>query len=154
MSLQRQLRSMIGASSPASSVISTLSQIGLEIQKNGTLKVNDSKLASAMANSAELKKLFTNVDTADPANHGFAIQLRAFSNSVLGSDGLLPSRVEGLNTKLKDNQKDQDRLSDRLAATQARLQAQYSALDTKMAGIGTLSTYITQQIANWNKSTR
>ena len=43
-------------------------------------------------------------------------------------------------------------MNDRLAATKARLQAQYSALDTRMASISTLSTYISQQIANWNKS--
>jgi flagellar hook-associated protein 2 len=154
VSLQRQLRSMIGAPSSASSAFSTLSEVGLEIQTDGTLKLNDTKLTSALANPVELKKLFTNVDTADSANNGFAVQLRAFGNAVLGSDGLLTARMAGLSSKLTRNQEDQDKLSDRLAATEARLQAQYTALDTKMAGINTLSTYMTQQIANWNKSTR
>jgi flagellar hook-associated protein 2 len=40
-----------------------------------------------------------------------------------------------------------------MTSTEKRLRAQYTALDTKMAGLNTLSTYITQQIANWNKST-
>jgi flagellar hook-associated protein 2 len=151
--LQRQLRSMIGAPSSASSAFSTLSQVGLEIQADGTLKLNDTKFSSALANPAELKKLFTNVDAADPSNNGIATQLRAFGNAVLGSDGLLTARVAGLNTKLSNNQKDQDTLNSRLADTQARLQKQYSALDTQMANINTLSTYVTQQIANWNKST-
>ena len=106
-----------------------------------------------MANPTELKKAFTNVDTTTAANNGFANRLRSFGDAVLGADGLLTSRIKGLNTKLSSNQKDQDALSRRLDATQARLQAQYSALDTKMASISTLSTYITQQIANWNKST-
>lgn len=153
VSLQRQLRSLVGAPSTASSAFTSLSQVGIEFQSDGTLKINDAKLSNAMANPVELKKMFTNVDATTPANNGVATQMRALANSILGSDGLLTTRISGLNTKLARNQKDQDALNDRLAATQARLQAQYSALDTKMAGINTLSTYITQQIANWNKST-
>jgi flagellar hook-associated protein 2 len=153
VSLQRQLRNLVSSPSGASSVFTTLSQVGLEVQTDGTLKLNSTKLTSAMANPAELKKLFTNVDTTTAANSGIANRLRAFGNSMLGADGLVTSRIKGLNTKLTSNQKDQDKLSLRLDATQARLQAQYSALDTKMASISTLSTYITQQIANWNKST-
>jgi flagellar hook-associated protein 2 len=105
-----------------------------------------------MSNPVELKKLFTNVDSTTPDNNGFATKLRTLTNALLGGDGLLTTRLSGLSTKLSRNQKDQDTLSDRLDATRARLTAQYTALDTKMASINTLSTYMTQQIANWNKS--
>jgi flagellar hook-associated protein 2 len=154
VSLQRQLRNIVGSPSGASSVFSTLSQVGVQVQADGTLQLNSSTLTSAMSsNPAELKKLFTNVDLGTPANDGIANQLRTFGDSVLGASGLLTARVTGLNTALSSNQTDQDNLNTRLAATQARLQAQYTALDTKMASINTLSTYVTQQIANWNKST-
>jgi flagellar hook-associated protein 2 len=124
------------------------------MQTDGTLKLNSTQLTSALtSNSAELKKLFTNVDLTTPANNGVANRLRSFGDSVLGTGGLLTSRIAGLNTKLSSNQKDQDNLSSRIDATKARLQAQYTALDAKMASINTLSTYITQQIANWNKNT-
>ena len=152
VSVQRQLRNMIGAPSTASSAFSSLSQVGIQFQADGTLSINDTKLTSAMANPVELKKLFTNVDTATPANNGIATQLRGLANSMLGKDGALTARVAGLSANLTRNQKDQDAMNDRLAATKARLQAQYSALDTQMASISTLSTYMTQQIANWNKS--
>jgi len=99
-----------------------------------------------------VKKVFANADQANGANNGFATMINLFGNTVLGTDGLLTTRVAGLNKNLTSNKSDQDKLSDRLAATQARLQKQYTALDTKMASLTTLSTYITQQIANWNKS--
>ncbi|MEP6875173.1 MAG: flagellar filament capping protein FliD [Burkholderiales bacterium] len=154
VSLQRQLRNLVTSPSGASTVFTTLSQVGLEVQTDGTLKLNNTKLTSAMgSNPAELKKLFTNVDLTTPGNSGIANRLRTLGNAVLGTDGLLTSRIIGLNTKLTNNQKDQASLNNRLDATKARLVAQYSALDTKMAGINTLSTYITQQIANWNKNT-
>lgn len=152
VSLQRQLRGIVGSASGASSVFTTLSQVGLQVQTDGTLKLNSTVLNSAMANPTELKKMFTNVDLTNSGNGGFANRLRTLGDSVLGVTGLVTARVAGLNKSLQGNQTDQNNLNDRLAATQARLQAQYTALDTKMAGINTLSTYITQQIANWNKS--
>lgn len=154
VSLQRQLRNVLGSASGASSVFGTLSQVGLQVQADGTLKLNSTTLTNAMAtNPAELKKLFTNVDLTTPGNNGIANQLRTLGDAVLSSSGLLTSRVAGLNKSLTANQTDQANLNDRLATTQARLQAQYSALDTKMAGINTLANYVTQQITNWNKST-
>ncbi len=153
VSLQRQLRNIIGGSTGASTMYTTLSQVGLEVQSDGTLSLNSTKLSSALANPAEVQKLFTNVDLANPANNGIANQLRTYTDSVLGSTGVLTTSVQGLNDKLTRNQTDQDNLNTRLAATQARLTAQYNALDTQMAGINTLGTYVTQQIANWNKST-
>ena len=64
----------------------------------------------------------------------------------------MTTRVAGLNSSLSQNQTDQANLNVILAATQSRLQKQYSALDTQMSTISTLSSFVTQQIANWNKS--
>ena len=154
VSLQRQLRNMLGASSASSSVFATLSQAGLELQADGTLKINDTKLTAAMGNMPEVKKLFASNDVAGKgANDGFALRLRKFGDAVLGTDGMLTTRTAGLNTSLTANTKNQDAMSTRLAATEARMRAQYSALDTKMATLNALNTYMTQQIANWNKST-
>ena len=152
VTLQRQLRNMLTASSGASAVFTTLSQAGLEMQQDGTLKVNDARLSSALGNLGELKRLFANADVDGAgANDGIAVQLRKFGDAVLGADGMLTTRAAGLSAKLASNTKDQDRLNDRLADTETRLRAQYAALDTKMATLNALSAYMTQQIATWNK---
>ena len=153
VSLQRQLRNLLTASSSASSAFSTLSQAGLEMQAGGTLKINDAKLGAAMGNMAELKKLFANADASGGGNDGFARKLRALGDSALGTEGLLTARTDGLNRSLTANTKSQSAMQTRLDATESRMRAQYSALDTKMATLSALSTYMTQQIANWNKST-
>ena len=151
VSLQRQLRNILGASSTASSAFATLSDAGLEIQKDGTVNINDTKLSSALGNLGELKKLFANTDLTGATQDGFAQSMRSFGDSVLGSDGMLTTRTAGLNTSLTSNTKRQDEENTRLAATQARLQAQYSALDTQIASLTALNTYVTQQLTNWNK---
>ena len=116
------------------------------------LKINDTKLTAAMGNMPELKKLFANADLAGGGNNGIARKLRAFSDAALGVDGLLTARTEGLGKSLKTNADSQSAMQTRLDATEARMRAQYTALDTKMSTLSALSTYMTQQIANWNKS--
>jgi len=152
VSLQRQLRLVLTAPGTASSTFTNLSSMGLEIQADGTLRVSDTKLNAALAKLPEMKKAFANSDVADSDNDGFAQKLRALGDQVLGTDGGLAARTAGLNSTLKLNQERQDDITDRMTATEKRLRAQYTALDTKMAGLNTLSTYIGQQIANWNKS--
>ncbi len=152
VSLQRQLRTLIGGASTASATFSTLSQVGLETQSDGTLKLDATKFSSALADTASLKRLFTNVDAAQPANNGIGVILRGFANSVVGASGLLTARVAGLNGQISRNQKDQGTLGDRIAKTQARLTKQYTALDAQMASLNALGGYVSQQITNWNKS--
>jgi flagellar hook-associated protein 2 len=153
VSIQSQLRSVLGASSTASSMFSTLSQAGLEIQSDGTLKVNSSKLTTSLGNLSQLKSLFANVDSTGATQDGFAQRMRSLADAMLSTDGLLTNRTTGLATSIADNTKRQTEVQARLARTESRLRAQYTALDTKMASLTTLSTYVTQQIASWNKST-
>ena len=105
-----------------------------------------------MGDMGELKRLFSNADLAgNGANDGVAVRLRKFGDEVLGAEGMLTTRAAGLSSSLAANTSSQDKLNDRLANTEARLRAQYAALDTKMATLNALSTYMTQQIAAWNK---
>lgn len=154
VALQRQLRSLVAAPSGASSVFSSLSQVGVELQADGTLKVSDTKLVSALSsNLAEVKKLFANTSlTDDTSTNGVAQRLRSFGDTVLGTDGMLTTRKAGLSSNLTRNKDQQDAYTTRLESTEKRIRAQYTALDTKVASLTALNTYITQQITNWNKS--
>lgn len=152
--LQSRLRSMLGSSSAASTAFTRLSDAGFEMQQDGTLSVNSGKLDKALANLPELRLLFANSSLTDPSLDGFAKRLRTVADDALGIDGSLTTRNVGLTDKLDRNQKSQDRLEQRLAQTQARLEKQYTMLDAKLGSLNGLSSYVTQQIALWNKSSR
>ena len=49
------------------------------------------------------------------------------------------------------NGKAQEKVNANATAMQARLEKSYAALDTKMATLNALNTYMTQQITQWNK---
>ncbi len=106
-----------------------------------------------MANLGELSKLFANSAPGLPANDGVVLQMRKLTDRMLAFDGTLQSRTDGLQHRLDLNQTRQGQLEDRVTRTEARLRAQYSALDAQMNQLNGLSNYVQQQITNWNKST-
>jgi len=151
--LQRQLRNALTAPSGASSVYESLNSVGVTLQSDGTLKIDDTKLTSALnSNLTQVKNLFSNINATTPGDNGIATRMRMFADDMLASEGLLTTKTAGLNTSLTLNQKRQDDFTTRMALTEARLRAQYSALDTNMSRLTALNTYITNQVAAWNKS--
>lgn len=152
--LQRQMRALVGTSSGASSVFSRLSDIGLEMQQDGSLTVDATKLDAAFTKLPELKKLLANSDSLVPANNGIARQFRALGDAMLDADGVITTRTDGLNHRIEINQDQQDTLEARLAKTEERLRAQYTALDVKMGQLSAISAYVTQQMAMFTNSAK
>ncbi len=150
--LQNQLRALAGGLSGASTMFARLSDAGLQIQSDGSMTVDSTKLGNALGNLAELSKLFSNSSLTDPTLDGFAKRFRSATDAMLGINGSLSTRSDGLSQQLQRNQKDQDSLNTRLAGIEQRLRAQYTALDTRMASLNTQSSYITQQILAWNSN--
>jgi flagellar hook-associated protein 2 len=151
--LQRQMRALMGSSSGASSVFARLSDVGLEMQRDGSLSVTAGKLDTALANLPELKKLFANTDTLVPAKNGIARQFRTMGDSLLSIDGPMTTRTDGLRKRIDMNQDAQDRLDLRAAQTEKRLRAQYTALDATLGRLSSLSSYVTQQMNVLNNTT-
>ena len=151
-SLQRQMRGVLNMPSGASTAFARLSDIGLSLQRDGTMAVDAGKLDSATAKLTELKKAFSNTDTLTPANTGFARRYAELAAQVLGVDGNLTTRTEGLRQRLTKNNDDQSKLSDRIAHFQKRLVAQYTAMDTNLSKLNGLSSYVTQQLSAMNRS--
>ena len=150
--IQNQLHGLVSQTSGASTAFGTLSALGVELQKDGTLKLNDTKFAAALKNLPELTKALSNVDKAVPGNNGFAKKFAVWADNLLDSSGTLPGKTKAIQARIAANQKDQDRMNDRLAQIEQRMRAQYTALDSAMAKANALSKYVTQQITTWNKS--
>ena len=150
--LQRQLRSLVGTTSGASTMFGFMSDAGLQLQGDGSMTVNASKLDSALANLGELKKAFSSSSASDPTQDGFAKRFRVVTGAMLGIEGALTTRADGMAKALTRNQRDQDNLNVRLTGIEARMRAQYTALDATMARLNSSSSYITQQLASWTAS--
>lgn len=144
--LQRQLRSLVAAGSQASSTFRNLSDIGLSMQRDGTLSVDATKLNNAMGNLPELRKALAADDT-DAQKDGIARRYADLAQRVLGVDGTITTRTEGLRKRLSVNSENQAALEDRVDRFRARLVAQYSAMDANVSRLNALSSYVTQQLS-------
>jgi flagellar hook-associated protein 2 len=150
--LQRQLRALVNTGSGASAAFGRLSDVGLTMQRDGTLAVDGAKLDTATGNLAELKNAFANLDTGNSANDGFARRFSALATQVLGIDGSLTTRADGLRERLNKNGEDQTRLEERVDRYRTRLVAQYTAMDANLSRLNSLSAYMDQQLAALTQS--
>lgn len=150
LGLQSTLRSILGSGS-VGSAYSRLSDVGLERQTDGTLKVNTTKLTTALGDLGNLSTLFTK-NNSDAATNGFGLKVRDFARGLVAFDGRVSNKTTALQGAISRNSKDQDRVNDRATRVEADLRRQYGALDTQMAKWNGLSSYVNAQLAQWNKT--
>lgn len=143
--MQGQIRSAVTENTAASSVFDRLSEVGIQLQRDGSLSVNASKLDISLQNLDEVAELFSR-DDAVSTNDGVAVRLSDLIDSLTDSDGALSGKTEALRARLTRNQDEQDRMADRLTLVEARLKAQYTALDERMASLNGLNQYVSQQM--------
>jgi len=165
--LQKLMRDMFKTTYTGSTTgFEYLSNVGLELQTDGSLKVNGTKLTTAMGSMTSLQTLFT-YGTAGPVYNkqtdGFGVRFRELakellnasggSTSVSKDNGYVTNKAASLQASITRNSDEQDKVTTRAAVVEKRLRAQYSALDAKMATMTSLSSYVTAQLAQWNKTT-
>jgi flagellar hook-associated protein 2 len=153
------LRRMLAGTGPSSSSVYTrLSDVGLELNKDGlTLGLNTTKLSAAANNGNELQKMFT-TETGNPATQGFA---RRFSDYGKGAvvntkvasmrTGFLDRKGQAIEKKLGTNTAEQDKINAKADSFEARLRRQYSSLGSNVDRYNTIGSFLTQQTAQWNK---
>lgn len=148
LAVRRLLRDMVGQSSTASSVFSRLSDLGMDIKRDGAISVNGTTLGNALARPAEVGKLMSASGSGTEESKGLAVRLKALMEPMLASDGLVDGRSDSLRERLKRNQSDQERLNTRVEATRQRLLRLYQSLDGRVAQLNGLGSYVSQQFGS------
>jgi flagellar hook-associated protein 2 len=127
---------------------SSLSSLGISLQVDGTLKLDNDKLKTALADGGkQAASLFGGSD-------GFATKLNTQLDQWVGSNGVLASRTDSISQQLTALKAQQSTLDTRMQDLTARYQAQFTALDTLMSKLNSTSSYLQQQfdaLTNSNK---
>jgi len=152
-SLQTQLRQALQAPSGATAGFSTLSSLGIQLQRNGSLLVNNSLFSTALGDPAALAAAFS-AEAPGEANDGFGVRFTSLTNALTDADGLLQSRAEGLRSRIKRQQDKVSDLESRVARTEERLLRQYNTLDNNLGRLNGLGGYVSQQVTAWNNTKR
>jgi flagellar hook-associated protein 2 len=129
--------------------ISSLSQLGVTVNSDGSLALDTSTLSSAYAaDPAAVQQFFTQTgSTAAPATDGFAVQLDNLMTQVAGqNNSLLSTRISAVSNMMQQNTDQINSLNTMLSNEQNNLYTQYyqmenaiSQLQTNMSIVNTLS---------------
>lgn len=148
--LTNVLRSMM-RSVTASAPFNRLSDIGLELKSAGKMEISSTRLGAAFsAHFDALQNLFTKT-SADKTARGFGLKVSEFTDGLLDTEGMLSHRTDAIQAALRRNSSEQDKVSDRASRVEARLLAQYNAMDAAVARLNGLGSFVNQQITLWNK---
>ncbi len=151
----------------------TLKLLGMDLQKDGTLVIDDTKLSAKLdENLTKFADLFVDTDGFNnggaavgtpayyvdtTADSGLADKLvRAIDKAVKGftdtnnntSKGLFDSRTDDINSRIKTFQTQIDARQFRLEQFQANLEARFAALETTMARLQSQQQYLTSVAAS------
>ena len=134
------LRKQMTTAVTGSSGLTSLNDIGVSFQRDGTLAADDVKLSKALdTNLVAVSALFAGTD-------GYATRLTALTTDILGANGVISGRTAGLNDAIKQNSARQDDFEVRLSQTEKRYRTQFSALDSMMSKMQSTSSFLTQQL--------
>lgn len=121
---------------------STLTEIGIELQVDGTLKIVDEDVSQVLSQDfSKLGQLFA-------ASDGVAVRLYDKVDSYLQTGGLLDIRTEGLTAQIEDIGEQREASNERLAALESRLLRQFNALDSLLGELSNTSNFLAQQLSN------
>lgn len=139
--VQTQFHDVLNVALPSGSV-RTLSQLGITSNPTtGVLSVDSDKLAAALKDHLpDVQGLFTGDDSV-------ASKLATMADSYLSTNGYIAAATDGANDTIDDLQKQYDNTSARIDAKMAVYTAQFTALDTTVAQMNNISSYLTTQLA-------
>lgn len=78
--------------------------------------------------------------------HGFATKLNKLFGEML-DNRLIDSRIDGINSSIKDIDAQRETINQRLVDTEKRIRAQFTALDTTLASMTQTSNFLQQQLS-------
>ncbi len=141
--MQNQLRQTLNSVvNTGSSAYNTLTSIGITSKSDGTLTLDSTKLANALAtNSGAVTQLFSSTT-------GVAATLNSQLTSELATNGAVDSRSQTLVKQNNALSKEQTDLTTQMAALSSSLTTQFSTLNTLLSKLQTTSAYLTQAFAS------
>ncbi len=144
-SIKRHLQNMLTTPYKNTGVFSSLSQLGFETQKDGTLTVNDAVLSAAVDDNLES---VVSLLSGEEGEDGLAKQFQDYLDSMTSSTtGMLQGRRTSINNNI-------DRIDTRIESIEIRLEqrektmrARYSAMEELVSVFNAQSSYLTQQMS-------
>lgn len=145
-SVKRRLQDLLVTPQGTGGTFSTLSQLGFETQRDGTVTLNSSLLTTALTNDySGVIGLFTGDSTADGISSQFADYLGQVTDSA---DGIYVARKESTDSNIRRIDQRILNLEARMDQKESTLRAQFSAMEDLVSGLNAQGNYLLAQLAS------
>jgi flagellar hook-associated protein 2 len=152
--IKRHLQDMLTAVVPTDGTFTSLAQLGLETQTDGTLSVDNSVLKKAIEEDQEsiINLLSGPVDNEES---GIASQFEAYLTGLTNSsDGLLAGRQKSINDNIARLDANILKAEARLEKREETLRGQFNAMEQLVSVMNSQSSYLSTQLKSleglWN----
>lgn len=140
-SVQSQIRQAI-TSSVSGLDFGTLAEIGITTDENNNLVLDEEKLDQVLATDyASVSGLFS-------SETGVANKLNTILEGFVGTEGLLNTRTDGIESSIGRIDDQREQLAVRLESVEARYRAQFTAMDILVGQLQGIGDFLTQQLAS------
>jgi len=128
----------------------TLAELGVRTARDGTLSVDATALSGVLAKYPDaVEGMFASSSTA--AN-GLPARLKALSATAASTSYGLGASTARYTEAQKTLAKEQTKITDQSDAMTKRLTSQFAAMNARVSAYKSVQTFLTNQIAAWNKS--
>jgi flagellar hook-associated protein 2 len=123
----------------------SLSEIGVESDRYGVLSLNTETLNDNINSDVDgVQQFFVGTDDTN----GFAGSLEELTEFYTDSDGIIQNRIDSRDEQLSRLDDDYLAFESRMESLEARLFAQYNAMDLLVSQLNSTSSYIMAQLEN------
>lgn len=148
MAVKRNLQRMLTSPVDTGGALTTMSQLGLKTQKDGTLSIDDTALTETISSDMNgLEKLLAGSDGVDGIATLFKNYLDTTTDSV---DGLSATRQASTDRTLKAIERNILKMEVRLDKREEILRAQFDAMELLISNLNSTGSYLTQQLSQLN----
>lgn len=145
-SVEARLRSAMQSVLPGDG-LSRLQDLGISLQKDGSLELDEDALDGLLASrNADVAAFFA----GDGDDAGFAGRVDGMLEGILSARGLLSTATGGLETSIESLGRRYEQVERSIGQTMERYRTQFSKLDSMIATMNSTSQYLTQQFDMMN----
>lgn len=142
--VESRLRRVLGGATHNGGSFKILTDAGVTLQLDGTLKLDSNKLDKVVTNNlGALNEFFAGSAGQD----GLADSVDNMINEMTGAKGLIGSATDGLKQSMERMDQLYDQTQKRIDTTMSRYKSQFSKLDAMIAKMNSTSSYLTKQFA-------
>jgi len=146
--MKQSLQGLFSTTVDTGGSITSLMDLGIKINRDGTLTLNENTLSQQLSKNFEgVKALLLGSDTAT----GLADTLNDAIGDYALSDGYIGSEIDVIDERISRQENNYKVQMERLEKKYDLMAHQYAALDTYLSGIKSTQSYLEQMLSSRNK---